>query len=69
MKKIFSQADAMAIEDKCEELYNNGTQSIIDYCDSLQLDYSYCTGCENNYPIIATDKWSACCVCGQSINI
>lgn len=69
MKKIYSQSEAMAIEDKCEELYSNGIQSVIDYCDSLGLDYGYCTQCENSYPFVSTHKWLACCVCGHSTNL
>lgn len=67
MKENYSQAEAMSIEDKCEELYSDSIQSVINYCDSLALEYAYCNRCENNYPIISTDRWSACCVCGQSI--
>lgn len=66
MKKIFFQPEAMAIEDKCEALYSEGIQSIINYCNLLNLEYSYCQGCENDYPHVECEDWSACCVCGTT---
>ena len=67
---IYTKANADLIEDVCEFLYSDkGVQSVHDLATILYLDYAHCGKCEANNPIISTDTYSSCAVCGNNIEL
>lgn len=67
-KTILETRLANVVREICQNLYNEkGAGAVYDYCNKINLYYSYCGGCEAETPTIETVQGICeCAVCGSS---